>query len=99
MSKIFSPQNLRNIPRILLVLLILGLFLSLFNNKVKGDRIELPSDKRAVLEEIQRTEEIVEDRPDYAVAWLRLSILYETVGEFGAASVARETAKKLNPDL
>lgn len=52
-----------------------------------------------VWQEIERTRAIIERRPDYAAAWLRLATLYEQMGEIELAADAWNTAVKLNPDL
>ena len=50
-------------------------------------------------QEIERTLSILEQRPDYAAAWLRLAVLYEQVGELELAREARDYTNRLNPDL
>lgn len=49
-----------------------------------------------IQEEIAKTQEILKARPDYSAAWLRLSILYDQLGEKELAKVAKEKALKLN---
>ena len=52
-----------------------------------------------IQEEIAKTQEILKNRPDYSAAWLRLSVLYDQLGENNLAREAKENAQKLNPDL
>lgn len=105
-------HNLRIIPRITLILLIvasLGMTLAMGdgskNNKVLGLSSEqLNSGKititqESVIEEVKRTQEVLKARPDYVAAWTRLSVLYEQIGESGLAEEARERARSLNPDF
>lgn len=66
------------------------------SSQVLGEETEVRVDVR---EEIARTKAVLESRPDYAAAWLRLAILYEQMGEIELAADARNTAVKLNPDL
>lgn len=47
-------------------------------------------------EEIKETEAIIKNRPDYAAAWFRLSILYSQIGREDLSKDALEHAKKLN---
>lgn len=48
-------------------------------------------------EEIERLVKVLGERPDYVAAWLRLSILYEQIGETDLAAQAREKARELDP--
>lgn len=95
------PHIFRSIPRIVLVFLILALFslAVLYGQRgpvVKGTGIEVDD----VLEsEIQKTLDVIEKRPDYAGAWIRLAVLYEQIGEKELAVKALDTAEELNPDL
>lgn len=65
-------------------------------DSVKGTKV---SENEPVQVEIERTLAVIDQRPDYAGAWLRLSVLYEQIGEMKLSKSALETAKKLNPDL
>ena len=56
------------------------------------NKLETPN----IQEEIAKTQEILKTRPDYSAAWLRLSILYDQLGEKDLAKVAKEKALKLN---
>jgi len=49
-----------------------------------------------IIDQISKTREILHIRPDYAAAWLRLSVLYQKTQEDELANQALETAKKLN---
>lgn len=63
-------------------------------------RVQGVSDQRQLLiDEITKTLQVVEDRPDYAGAWNKLSVLYEQVGETALAKDAHEIAKRLDPDF
>ena len=101
-SNLFSPHNLRTIPRILLVLLILasfGMMISQTSNK-KPDKVlgakQISSVDRGELEaEIRKTKEVIVARPDYAGAWMRLSVLYKEIGEYDLAAQAEKTADNL----
>jgi len=59
------------------------------------NKLETPN----IQEEISKTQEILKIRPDYSAAWLRLSVLYDQLGENNLAREAKENAQKLNPDL
>src|SRR3989344_8095143 len=59
------------------------------------NKLETPN----IQEEISKTQEILKNRPDYSAAWLRLSVLYDQLGENNLAREAKENAQKLNPDL
>ena len=59
------------------------------------NKLEIPN----IQEEIAKTQEILKIRPDYGAAWLRLSVLYNQLGENNLAREAKENAQKLNPDL
>ena len=56
------------------------------------NKLETPN----IQEEIAKTIEILKIRPDYSTAWLRLSILYDQLGENNLAKEAKEKALKLN---
>lgn len=102
----FLTHNLRIIPRILVVVMILALCsLVIFSNQeddnwedVLGSRMTNANlvDAQG---EISRLLNVIEQRPDYAAAWLRLSVLYEQLGENDLAEQARGRARRLNPDL
>lgn len=100
----YLTHNLRNIPRIILVLLIVaafGMYLSTIKiAKVKGVKTQnINREENEFLKrEIERTIKVTQERPDYAGAWLRLSILYERIGETDKANEARITAQRFNPD-
>lgn len=102
MAKVDFPHNLRIIPRIILVLLIIaafGMSIAMSDSareSVKGTKV---SENEPIQREVEMTLAVIEQRPDYAGAWLRLSVLYEQIGELELAKGALETAKKLNPDL
>lgn len=68
---------------------------------LKGDgSLNLAQDKNfAIKADIEKTLKVLNERPDYAIAWLRLSVLYGQIGDNKQADVARENARKLNPDL
>jgi len=59
------------------------------------NKLETPN----IQEEIAKTQEILKIRPDYSAAWLRLSILYDQLGENDLAKEAKEKALKLNSNL
>ena len=59
------------------------------------NKLETPN----IQEEIAKTIEILKIRPDYSTAWLRLSILYDQLGENNLAKEAKEKALKLNSNL
>lgn len=89
--------------RIFAVILILGFAsLVIFSNQaddnlqdVLGSR-ETNADLVDAQGEISRLLSVIEKRPDYAAAWLRLSVLYDQLGESDLAEQARETAQRLN---
>lgn len=98
--------------RIVLVLLILAAFGMAISEKpnpskrkVLGQQTKMEGkndlmiDKEAIDAEIKKTRDVIYARPDYAGAWLRLSVLYEGLGESDLAEQSRETAKNLDPDL
>jgi len=96
------PQNLRNISRMILVFTILGIFGFLLITKsqteaqIKGARSE---NRDQIKSEIDKTLKVINERPDYAGAWIKLSVLYEQIGEMELARKASEAAQKLNPNL
>lgn len=104
-------HNLRIIPRIILVFLIVASFdLALNKGENKSDKVlglsteqaalnDLTIDRQAVEQEINRTQAVLTARPDYVAAWVRLSILYEQIGESNLAVQARERARILNADF
>ena len=100
------PAILSVTVRLLVVLLILGFAsLVIFSNRsddnsqdVLGSR-ETNADLVDAQGEISRLLSVIEQRPDYAAAWLRLSVLYDQLGENDLAQQARETARRLNPNL
>ena len=98
MANVVFPQNLRKISRIVIGLLIIAGFgmaisgVGSARSNVKGARDEA---KSQVVEEINRTIKVVEARPDYAGAWLRLSVLYEQLGDIELSKRALENAKQL----
>ncbi len=111
-NNLFSPHNLRNIPRIGFGLLILSSFglIMLGGQQIVGSGTlgvktensgqSLPVvDQINVEAEIKRTLAILEQRPDYAAAWQRLSVLYQEIGDKVNSDQTMEVAKKLNPDL
>ena len=49
-----------------------------------------------IQEEIAKTIEILKIRPDYSAAWLRLSVLYDQLGENDLEKEEKEKALKLN---
>lgn len=51
-----------------------------------------------VEEQIEKTQQVLSARPDYAAAWLRLAVLYQQKGEGELANAALDRAKKLNLD-
>lgn len=102
-----SPHFFRTIPRIILALLIIASFglaisrgTSLKDSKVLGSSsnssVEATIDRKIIDEEIKKTQEVIRLRPDYAGAWVRLSVLYEQIGEFELATQAKEIANKLD---
>ena len=105
MAHLESPQISRNISRIVVCLGILSsLVFVWYQSSFEG---EIPQvlgtgnndDGVDVLLEIEKTRAIIEKRPDYAAAWLRLAVLYEQIGEVQLAGEARDYAGRLNPDL
>lgn len=104
----YLTHNLRNIPRIVLVLLIIAAFgmaiakvpsqpkVQESKNSVKGAR---SFNEQILNDEIEKTLKVVQERPDYAGAWVRLSVLYDQVGEVDKSKSALETALRLNPKV
>ncbi|MDP2632935.1 MAG: hypothetical protein Q8P25_04425 [Candidatus Curtissbacteria bacterium] len=112
MALLVLPHYFRIIPRIILILLIVasfGMALAMGdeskNSKVLGLSGEQPDlsnstiNREGINEEIKRTKAVLTARPDYVAAWLRLSVLYEQIGENSLAEEARERARSLTPDL
>lgn len=105
MAHLKSPQISRNISRIVVCLAILSSLVFVWyqssfegkNPRVLGT--ETQDQDIDVFLEIERTRRILETRPDYAAAWLRLAVLYEQIGELQLAGEARDYAGRLNPDL
>lgn len=87
--------------RLIFVLLILASFgMAIASVDEREDQVKGVKDENRVLsEEIDRTLKVVAMRPDYAAAWIKLSVLYEQVGDSENAKRALENAKRLNPDL
>ena len=50
---------------------------------------------QGVRTEIDRTLQIIVNRPDYASAWFRLASLYETIEETEKANLAKQTGEQL----
>jgi len=96
------PQNIRNIPRIILVLVIIAGF-GMALAGIKSERSQVKGVKAQEAEylkdEIDKTRKVIAKQPGYADAWVKLSVLYEQIGETELSKRAMETAKKLNPDL
>jgi len=59
------------------------------------NKLETPN----IQKEIAKTQEILKTRPDYSAAWLRLSILYDQLGEKDLAKEAKDNAIKFNSNL
>src|SRR3989344_4036768 len=59
------------------------------------NKLETPNTQK----EIAKTQEILKTRPDYSAAWLRLSILYDQLGEKDLAKEAKDNAIKFNSNL
>jgi len=59
----------------------------------------IESDLENLDAEIVKTKEVLSKRPDYATAWLKLSILYKQIGENEMSETARVEAIRLNPNL
>lgn len=96
------PHISRNIPRTFVLFLVLVAFLAFlaFADGAKSQVAGASTDQNEELnEEINRTLSVIEARPDYAGAWVKLSVLYEQIGEPELASGAMETAKELNPNF
>ncbi|MBI3283082.1 hypothetical protein HYZ70_03345 [Candidatus Curtissbacteria bacterium] len=95
------PHISRTIYRIVVALLIVaGFLVAVFASFGTEGMVQGASDEKQVLaSEIAKTLEVIENRPDYAGAWVRLSILYELLGEEELAKEALGTAKKLHPDF
>lgn len=55
--------------------------------------------KKQIEQELALTKRVLETRPDYAGAWMRLAIIYDQLGEDELAIEARNRARKLNPEL
>lgn len=93
------------VSRILVVIVILGVAaLLMLPTEVNDEKpqvlgAETPAKLVYANEEIERLVKVLGERPDYAAAWLRLSILYEQIGESDLALEAREKARDLNPDF
>lgn len=56
-------------------------------------------DSTKLREEIDRTKKILIVRPDYLDAWIKLSILYEQLGDIESSQEAKNKAVSLNPNL
>lgn len=99
------PQNLRNISRIVVCFAVLSAAVFVGHQSSFEGRdpevlgMETIDSGLDVWREIEKTRAIIERRPDYAAAWLRLAVLYEQVGENELASIAREQVNRLSPDL
>ena len=105
MAHLESPQIPRNISRIVVCLAILSSLVFVWYQSSFEGKIpqvlgtENNDDGVDVWQEIEKTRAIIEKRPDYAAAWLRLAVLYEQIGELQLAGEARDYAGRLNPDL
>lgn len=99
------PQNLRNISRIVVCFAVLSAAVFVGHQSSFKQRdpevlgTETIDSGLDVWREIEKTRAIIERRPDYAAAWLRLAVLYEQIGEVRLAGEARDYAGRLNPDL
>ena len=90
------PHILRSISRIAIVLFIVaGFGMAIAGVGRKEEEVK----NEIYAEEINKTIKVIEERPDYAGAWVRLSVLYNQVGETMLSEKALENAKRLNPDL
>ena len=69
---------------------VLGVKTSLEKDSVDSEKLQL------VEKEIADTKKVLEARPDYAAAWIKLGTLYESIGKYDLAREAREKAKGLN---
>lgn len=93
------------ISRIFVVIVILGVVgLLMLPGEVNDNQEQVLGEAASVnlvyaSEEIERLVKVLGERPDYAAAWLRLSILYEQLGDNYKATEARITAKKLTGDF
>jgi len=56
-------------------------------------------DAALIEQEIHKVQEILNRRPDYALAWTKLAILYQRLGENDLAIKAMERANSLNSNL
>ena len=96
--------NIPNVFRLILALLIVaafGMYISTIRiSKVKGAKTQTLDLRQSefLQNEIEKTVKVTQNRPDYAGAWLRLSVLYEEMGDNEKANAARATAQRLNPD-
>ena len=96
------PHILRSISRIAIVLFIVaGFGMAIAGVGRKEEKVKGASEVKNEIyaEEINKTIKVIEERPDYAGAWVRLSVLYNQVGETMLSEKALENAKRLNPDL
>lgn len=67
--------------------------------KTLGVKTSEMVNRQEIEDEIKKTQAVLTARPDYVAAWIRLSVLYEQIGESDLAEEARERAKNLNRDL
>lgn len=98
-----SPHFYRNISRIIIITVILSFFalavVAESNNSGTDVKGVSNINRDEVNLEIDNTLSVIKARPDYAGAWIRLSVLYEQIGQSDLAKKAMEAAKRLNPDL
>lgn len=97
------------LSRLFLILLIIagfGMSLARGQNDSGQKPMSKNSREEAVLgdstklrEEIDRTKKILTLRPDYLDAWIKLSILYEQLGDLQSSLEAKSEAISLNPNL
>lgn len=90
------------LTRKVLVLLVLASFLAFlaFADSTRSGVAGASDQQNGELnEEINRTLAVIDARPDYAGAWVKLSVLHEQMGKPALARGAIETAKELNPNF
>lgn len=56
-------------------------------------------DTEKIERELEVTKRVLETRPDYAGAWIRLALIYEQLGNAKLADEARSRARRLNPEF
>lgn len=93
------PHILRNIPRILILFLILLIFTLMVLSGPEVSNVKGANTSDELTLEIEKTLLVIAERPDYRRAWAKLAIIYEQMGDTEQAMTASEVAKSLNPEF